>query len=144
MVLDNLSDIEILGLTIYGEARGESILGQIAVGCVIRNRSIQRVKTFEQVCLESYQFSCWNKSDPNYPMLLNIADGLAAKNTPKDKYLIQCMYVAVGIAQKAIIDITKGADHYMTKELYSSGDRPKWADKVHNALTIDRHIFFQV
>ena len=39
-----LPDDAVLGLTLYGEARGEPIEGQIAVACCIKNR-VQLVRT---------------------------------------------------------------------------------------------------
>ena len=37
-VLDRLTDVQILALTLFGEARSEPIEGIVGVGCVIRNR----------------------------------------------------------------------------------------------------------
>ena len=48
--------------TIIYEGAGESLQGQIAIACVIRNRARERNKTFEEVCLEPQQFSCWNRA----------------------------------------------------------------------------------
>ena len=53
--------------TIIGEARGESEMGQIAVGEVIRNRANDKHwyndETIEEVCLKPWQFSFWNDRD---------------------------------------------------------------------------------
>lgn len=63
------NDIEILAKTIYGEARGEPLLGQKAVACVIMNRYKARKwfsrPTIAETCQMKGQFSCWNKGDPN-------------------------------------------------------------------------------
>jgi spore germination cell wall hydrolase CwlJ-like protein len=53
---------EIAIKTIAYEASGEELIGQIAVACVIRNRAEKKHLTFEQVCKQPYQFSCWDKS----------------------------------------------------------------------------------
>ncbi len=77
--LVDLSQQEIIGLTIYGEARGELVEGQIAVGCVIRNRmhlKPSKYKSYHEVCLEPKQFSCWNSDDKNYETLIQIANRL--------------------------------------------------------------------
>ena len=74
MILDNLPQIELVGLTLYGEARGEPIEGIVAVGCVIRNR-VKFEGSFYAVCLKPRQFSCWNQDDPNYSVLLNLILG---------------------------------------------------------------------
>lgn len=62
----------ILGLLIYGEARGEGVIGQIAVGEVVLNR-IQKDKanTLEEVCLKPLQFSCFNRGNKSLDGALN-------------------------------------------------------------------------
>lgn len=46
--------------TIIYESSGESLEGQVAVAKVIRNRAKDRRLSFDEVCLQPYQFSCWN------------------------------------------------------------------------------------
>ena len=50
----------IVALTILAEARGEGKDGMAAVACVIAQRTKNRSMTPEQVCLQKWQFSCWN------------------------------------------------------------------------------------
>lgn len=50
----------VVALTILAEARGEGKEGMAAVACVISQRSMNRSLTPEQVCLQKWQFSCWN------------------------------------------------------------------------------------
>ncbi len=142
--LFDLSPIEILGLTIIGEARGESITGQIAVGCVIRNRVRTHNKTYNEICLAPYQFSCWLETDPNRYLLERLAQKLINNNQLDEPIHRQCMFISSGIVNGDIIDIVHGSNYYMTKDLFSSGKRPRWADKVYNAQTIDHQIFFNI
>jgi len=68
-------DIDTLARTIYGEARGESPEGRLLVAFVILNRwktNYRRKDTIEQVCLDPWQFSCWNSNDPNREKLLAV------------------------------------------------------------------------
>jgi spore germination cell wall hydrolase CwlJ-like protein len=37
-LVGQLSQLDTLALTIYGEARGERVEGRVAVACVVRNR----------------------------------------------------------------------------------------------------------
>ncbi|VVO24210.1 hypothetical protein PS723_04459 [Pseudomonas fluorescens] len=66
---------DILARTLWGEARGEGLAGQIAVAWTIRNRvNDGKAKSwwgegYAGVCLKAWQFSCWNKNDPNYAYL---------------------------------------------------------------------------
>lgn len=81
MSLDAITDhdLDTVALTVWGEARGESMVGQSAVAWVIRNRQAnpgwwsRPHHTLADVCLASYQFSCWNRNDPNYARLTNPA-----------------------------------------------------------------------
>ncbi len=145
MILQGLSQAEILGLTIIGEARGEPIDGQIAVGCVPRNRlrlSPWKYHSYTQTCLEAAQFSCWNGDDPNYSYLLTIAEKLV-HNEPIDRILKQCIFVATGIVDEIIVDITRGATNYITKKLFDE-HRPSWARNPKNVLQFGSQVFFSL
>jgi spore germination cell wall hydrolase CwlJ-like protein len=67
-------DLDDAGYTLFGECRGEPENGQLAVAWVIRTRATWSPptwwgKTVSEVCLAPEQFSCWNKTDPNYALL---------------------------------------------------------------------------
>ncbi len=73
-------EIDTLARTIWGEARGEDAEGMAAVASIIMNRvRIAKAKgeywwgnSVIQICQKPYQFSCWNKDDPNYRVLLAV------------------------------------------------------------------------
>jgi hypothetical protein len=142
MTIDNrdLSDIEILALTIYGEARGESIAGQVAVGCVIRNRTIK--DNYRDICLAPKQFSCWNLDDPNRALLDELGLKLFSGEVPDE--IKQELWVAQGIINDAIKDSTKGAKNYLTTSLFYSNKRPSWARDAINENQIDKQVYFNV
>lgn len=147
LILTKLSDIEILGLTLIGEARGEPIEGQIATGCVVRNRlhhNPTKYRDYADVCLEREQFSCWNANDPNYTVLIELVQKITNHQLVSDMYYRQCMWVSSGIINWQIADITNGARFYLTKSLYDSPQRPTWADKILTASTYGKQIFFNV
>jgi len=50
----------VVALTILAEAKGEGKDGMAAVACVIAQRAENRSITPEKVCLQKWQFSCWN------------------------------------------------------------------------------------
>ena len=54
------ADTDIVCETIAREASGESFEAQVWVASVIKTRMQERRKTAEEVCLEKWQFSCWN------------------------------------------------------------------------------------
>ena len=74
-IIETDKDRDILTRTLWGEARGESLAGQIAVAWTIRNRvNDGKAKSgwgegYACVCLKPYQFSCWNKNAPNFSCL---------------------------------------------------------------------------
>ena len=76
--------MDIVPLTIWREARGEGEPGMAAVYHVIANRAAagRSWPVYpERVCLQAYQFSCWNSSDPQrdlYPKMGDNAYALAA------------------------------------------------------------------
>lgn len=146
LILTKLSPTEILGLTIIGEARGEPIEGQVAVGSVIRNRLHHNPKytNYNDVCLARNQFSCWNENDPNYPFLLELAHRMIFGQVISDVYFSQCLWVAEGIADNKIADNTHGSQFYMTTELFNS-NRPKWATiPINDPETHGRQTFFNI
>lgn len=62
--------------TVYGESRGETSEGRLAVAHVIRNRlkTGRWGTTVAAVCLAPSQFSCWLSSDPNRRKMLELAE----------------------------------------------------------------------
>src|SRR4051812_25123549 len=104
--INRLNELDILALTIYGEARGETIEGQIAVGNVIRNRVVALKKTYRDICLADKQFSCWNTNDPNYIILGEAAYRLNNLGTI-DTTFNQIMWIAKGLMRNEIKDNIK-------------------------------------
>lgn len=134
-------DLDILARTLYGEARGEPTGGQVAVAWVIRNRAsrarfagdlVGDIGAVERVCLAPWQFSCWNKGDPNRALLM-------AADIPG--YSAQ-LAIAGGVLEGTIPDPTGGADHYYTEAAPSWAGvwPPSWAEAMPKR-TIGAHVF---
>ncbi|MGH3756111.1 MAG: cell wall hydrolase, partial [Pseudonocardiaceae bacterium] len=71
----DVKDWEVMGRTLYGEARGEPFDGLVAVAWVIRNRAESPRwwgRDVKGVCLHPLQFSCWNETDPNRKIITNV------------------------------------------------------------------------
>lgn len=137
-------DIDVLARTIWGEARGEDVDGQVAVGWSIRNRVEMDLHNdgkpdwwgegYEGVCKASWQFSCWNKNDPNSAYLRG------EKSIPPTQYL-QCRESAVTVVSGRKPDPTNGATHYYSTSLLAA---PKWtAAPAVRTCKIGRHIFYR-
>ncbi len=132
-------DTDIMARTIYGEARGEyyvkdgGINSLIAVGNVIMNRSRERSRSISSICLKPKQFSCWNKTDPNFKVIQNV--------TFSDKIFQLCYSVSCQIINGQTPDITNGANHYYSKKIKTV---PYWAYQKIPIKTIGNHIFFRI
>ena len=118
-----LSEAEVVAATVWGEARGESVLGRIGVAHVIRNRMIARRQTAGQVCLAPLQFSCWWRvgGGQNHTQMLRLMEHFSGFADPVWR---ECLWVARGVLSGECLDVTKGADHYVTTVLLNSPARP--------------------
>lgn len=126
-------DLDVLARTIWGEARGESQEGRIAVAWVVRNRSERRrwPSAVAAVCEQPWQFSCWNASDPNRSKLLDLST--------EDMLYKECHEVARAVLAGEIPDPTGGADHYFADWITP----PAWAEQMTFTTTIGRHLFYR-
>jgi N-acetylmuramoyl-L-alanine amidase len=147
--LEALDPLSALRLTIYGEARGEPVEGQIAVGCVIRNRreSGRWGDTFRAVCLAASQFSCWNSHDPNFAELWQMAVYLSHGGPPDafDRLHAgwkQVGWVAEGVSDGRVSSNVSTATHYVTKGLFQQRP-PSWAVGATPCATKGSHVFFE-
>lgn len=128
-------DLVIAALTIYGEARGESDKGQIAVAYTIINRARARRwwgrtasepdHSLAAVCLRPWQYSPWNKDDPNRPMLDRFVEepDLRAANGDYRRAMRNLLNALDGVYS----DPTDGACHFLTERLFNSARAPAWA-----------------
>jgi spore germination cell wall hydrolase CwlJ-like protein len=138
MSFENTTNKELLALCIYGEARGESTAGKIAVGSVILERAKRNGwfgKTLKEVVLKPYQFSCFLENDPNYPKLAKIAENFMEAMTT-NQVLNDCYGIADGLLSGRI-QPNVIATHYETIETHA------WWDKSMKLVTIiGGHKFF--
>lgn len=129
-----------LAVTIFGEARGESEKGQIAVAYTILNRSLNKRKTLCDIALAPKQYSIFN----NNPKLRAIATSLHL--VPQQKNIIdknswdRAMAVAQMVARKTVQDPGHGATHYVAYK--SLTHIPDWTRKFKVSAKIDNHTFF--
>lgn len=146
-----LIERDVLLLTLLGEARGEEIEGRIAVGCVVRNRAKDDrwPDTLKDVCLQRWQFSCWNSTDSNYGKLLDHARLLVADHAIRSTFVAESLdletrWIAEGLMTGVVRDRTSGANHYMTRRLWESPECPVWGKGKSPSAFIGRHVFFKL
>ena len=154
--------VSLLALTLWGEARGEPVLGKRAVAWVVRNRmSIAEAwlerkgrqhplfgdGTVAGVVLRPYQFSCWLPSDPNLAFISRVVE------TEGEHLGAGAWAVFYALALKvedepASADPTYGATHYCTAEYFGKENSLAWygAPEIEEGRTketvqIGNHIF---
>lgn len=147
-VRNALSDRQVLIVTLYGEARGESIVGRIAVGCVIRNRvrSTAFQGGYREVCLAPWQFSCWKMQGgaANCATTHQAARILLTSTVGRipNADLREAAWIADGILSGDCRDVTFGATHYMTGELFQTNP-PQWAASMRVVAQLGNHVFLR-
>lgn len=138
-LFQNDSDITLLARLIYGEARGESLDGKIAVANVVRNRVNSSVtwwgRTWREVMLKPKQFSCFNEGDPNLDKLSKID---ASRDANDQRLWRECLTIASAVCTGAFSDNTAGATHY-----HSIRVQPSWAASLTATVSIGRHVFYR-
>ena len=123
--------------TIWAEARGESLEGQLAVASVIRNRADSPVTWWGvdllTVCLKPWQFSCFNDyttADNPSAGVRQFMDGLYSE--PQHQHL------AAGVVGDWILDTTGLATHYHTLAV-----SPSWMAELTETCRIGQHVFYR-
>lgn len=137
--LTTWSELELLAGLIFGEARGESWLGKVAVAQVVRNRVNKPGFwnwgcNWREVMLMPKQFSCFNENDPNLERIIR------TKNRRKHDFTWQeCWSIAELVYLDRIKDRLNGATHYCSVDV-----SPSWIDGVKYLGTIGKHNFYGI
>jgi N-acetylmuramoyl-L-alanine amidase len=126
--------MQVIPITIWREARGEGQAGMAAVLHVILNRAVPNPATPwpadpEKVCLQDFQFSCWNNRDPQrnlYP-------------APNDPQYAIAESLALSAA-RGLDDPTNGATAYYDESITA----PSWATPERFTVQIGRLRFYRL
>lgn len=132
----NEAEVRLLAATAWGEARGEGEDGMRAVAHVMVNRVGSRFgENLETVIMTPYQFSVWNRGDPNRRLVSNperyATDGVAQETWE------QAQRIAREVLSGQSIDPTGGALFYHTRAV-----RPAWARRGVGRQVIGAHVFY--
>ena len=118
---------DIVASTLILEAGGEYSKGAMeSVHEVIHNRSIRRGKSMSDICLQPWQFSCWNENTVEW----NISK---AQNHPRWHEAMQIVDTA------QMTNYTNGADHYYADYIQP----PYWAADMTLTNKVGRHLFYR-
>ncbi len=127
-------DIDTLARTLYGEARGEGYAGMLLVGYVIMNRLRTRYRgnaSLVTVCRDPWQFSCWNRNDPNRVRLETV--------DLTDKDFRTCYRAALEVID-GVNPFSPQVRHYYAKSMPKP---PFWAEGKFPVKEHGRHLFYE-
>ena len=118
---------DVIATTLILEAGGEYTEGAMeSVHEVIYNRSIKRNKSMSEICLQKWQFSCWNGKD----LESNVSK---AQTHPRWNEAMKIVNTA------KMTNYTKGADHYYADYIAE----PYWVSSMTRTVKIGKHIFYK-
>ena len=132
-------NVEILARTIYGEARGESNDGRIAIANVVVNRVYAATDfgtsdrwgwSVAEVCLRQREFECWNEESEQRRTVIRAVIG--------DLAFFECWEIAHRACLGFLHDVTMGADHY-----WLAGKTPPWTHDAVPTVEIGRMLFYR-
>lgn len=150
LMIEALSDTAIVGITIWGEARGERIEGRFAIANVLKNRlkAGRWGRTYRSVALAPKQFSCWNLgTDLNSKRVLDAVRLLTqAPDPPVPAWttLRECLWIADGLMWAKFATNVGGSTHYYAPAaMVPPGRIPDWAVNLEPVAVIGSHRFFE-
>jgi spore germination cell wall hydrolase CwlJ-like protein len=129
-----IADDTLVACTLWGEARGETPEGRIAVAEVIRNRMAQHYQsdgTVAGTLMKPHQFSCWSTRDPSRRLMVML--------DTEDALVLDCFEAW----ERALAgsNLVRGALLYANLAV-TGGVPPDWGI-VHRVATIGNHSFYR-
>lgn len=123
--------IDTLARTLYGEAKANDVTDATAIACVVMNRVElpNWPNDVESVCLQPYQFSCWNANDPNRTRIF--------KATRENHWFSRCLDLAADAVDGKLNDPTTRSTHYHTPAV-----KPAWSRKRKPVYKTYGHLFY--
>ncbi|MBI3089258.1 MAG: cell wall hydrolase [Candidatus Tectomicrobia bacterium] len=134
---DRDDDATLLARLIWGEARGESMRGKLAVALSVINRVPPPGQhrwwgdSLREIMLKPAQYSCFNPKSSGFVLLVD--------PWLHDAELVwaDCRDAASLVLAGEVRDFIGGATHY-----HAAGRRPKWARGREPTLRFGRHVFY--
>jgi hypothetical protein len=121
--------IDTLARTLYGEAKANDMADATAIACVVMNRVAlpNWPDDVEAVCIQPYQFSCWNTNDPNRARIFKASGS----------WFNQCVQLAMQAIEHKLSDPTQCSTHYHTPKV-----KPAWSRSKKPVYQTGGHVFF--
>jgi spore germination cell wall hydrolase CwlJ-like protein len=127
------SELQLLAMALFGEARGVPKQTRQGIGHVIINRALNPGwwgHSLKEVILKPWQFSCFNQNDPNRQKLRD-----PLRYEPSEVWRNCCedaMEVFERLNQPNLPDPVMGANHYYDTSI----PPPNWADEDNFVLAL--------
>lgn len=140
-MVDFTNPVEVVGRTIYGEARGTGMTGMHRVGNVIVDRARNPRwwgNTPLDVCLDPWQFSTWDARLPGQPEDANYLATINA--TTEDGWFAIAMHLAEQAIAGTLSDLTQNADSYYAIRIAA----PSWTKRATHTMSDGWHSFWRV
>ena len=135
-----LTELACMATAIYFEARGEPMVGQVAVAQVIMSRVYDEryPDTVCDVVKQGYYYS-WDKTIPirDKCQFSFWCDGKPETIKDEDAYF-WATEVAQAVMVGTLYDTTQGASHYHAYYV-----QPSWSKKFTRTVRINDHIFYR-
>ena len=134
-----LKDEEVMALTLYGEARGASFDAKLGMAQVMWNRAKDGRfgKDIKEVVTKPKQFSCYNDSDPNLSILMEVVEDFGSK-FEENIHLRECYMVALAVINGTLRGKVKDSLYYHT-----TGVNPKWNKNMKLEAKIGNTLFWK-
>lgn len=130
------SSLICLAMNIYHEARGEPLVGRIAVAQVVMNR-VKSPQFPNTICDVVKQGKYYNNHPIRYQCQFTWwCDGKSDKITSNEDWQ-KALSVAESVALLDIPDVTENSLYYHTTKV-----NPYWADHYQKVVQIQNHIFY--
>lgn len=132
-----------LATMIYGEARGEPELGQVAVAFTAVNRAQNR--SVCDVVLAPMQYSIFNDNPALRAAAMSLHIEPKHKNYVDQQSWPMAVKVAQAVMRKKVSDPTKGATHYLAPiAMEALGyEYPEWSKQYRMVAVIHGHKFYK-
>lgn len=136
-------EIRCLATMIYGEARGETARGKVAVAYTAVNRAAKT--TVCNVILAPWQYSAFNDNNLLRAVALNHSLEPSQKNPIDRASWFESLNIAHLVLHRAVPDPTGGASHYIADKVMKIKKYryPKWSKQYTQVAVIDNHRFFK-
>lgn len=115
----------LLAMLAWGEARGQSYEGKLAVIGTVLERASIKAHTLKREILRPWAYSCFNVQDPN---IRKLARPLKYGSVAEWE---SCLDAAAEALQPSFISPASGATHYVVRKLWLSpvvANKRKWFD----------------